>query len=91
MCGIGSRTDFSHIFDDANMRSGLYPFFHIALLNDFGSFALCMSDRLFDSAHSSTASPSLSVEVYPQSVLWLLKSPITLLYGYLKYIKFINE
>ena len=60
--GIGSRTDFSHIFemyDDANMRSGLYPFFHIALLNDFDSFALCMSDRLFDSAHSSTAYPSL--------------------------------
>ena len=70
--GIGSRTAFSHIFemfDDANMRSGLYPFFHIALLNDFVSFALCMSDdMLFNSAHSSTASPSLSVEVYPQSV-----------------------
>ena len=55
--GIGSRTDFSPIFemfDDANMRSGLYPFFHIALLNDFGSFTLCMNDGLFDSAHSST-------------------------------------
>ena len=76
---VGSRTDFSHIFemfDDAIMRLGLYPFFHIALLNDFGSFLLCMSDRLLDSAHSSTA--SLSVEVYPQSVLWLLKSPITI-------------
>ena len=60
MCGIGSKTDFSHIFemlDDANMRSGLNPLFHIALLNDFGSFALCMSDRLFDSAHMYTASP----------------------------------
>ena len=56
----------------------MYPFFHIALLNDFGRFALCMSDRLFDAAYSSTASPSLSVEVYPQSVLWLLKSPITI-------------
>ena len=81
MWGIGSRTDFSHIFemfDDANMRSGLYPFFHIALLNDFGCFALCISDRLFDSAYSATASPSLSVEVYPQSVLWLLKLPITI-------------
>ena len=82
MCGgNGSRTDFSHIvemFDDANMRSVLYPVFHIALLNDFGSFALCMSDRLFDSAHISTASPSLSVEVNPQSVLWLLKSPIAI-------------
>ena len=68
MLCVGSRTDFSHIelFDVAN----------IALLNDFGSFALCMSDRLFDSAHSSTASPSLSVEVYPQSVLWLLKSQL---------------
>ena len=79
--GIGSRTDFSHIFemlDDANTRPGLYHIFHIALLNDVGSFALCMSDRLFDSAHRSTASPSLSVEVYPQSVLWRLKSPITI-------------
>ena len=73
MCGgIGSRTDFSYIFemfDYANMRSEWYPFFHIALLNDFGSFALCTSDRLFDSSHSSTASPSLSVEVYPQCVV----------------------
>ena len=50
------------MLDDENMRSGLYPFFHISLLNDFGSFALCMSDRLFDSSHSSTASPSLSVD-----------------------------
>ena len=75
MCGGLDREQTSHIFemfDDANMRSGLYPFFHIALLNDFGSFALCMSDRLFDSDQSSTTSPSLSVEVYPQSVLWLL-------------------
>ena len=75
---IGSRTDISHIFemfDDAYKRSWLYPFIHITMLNDFGSFALCMSDKLFDSAHNSTASPSLSVEVYPQSVLWLLKSP----------------
>ena len=52
-------------------------------MNDFGSLALCMSDRLFDSAHSSTASPSLSVEVYPQSVLWPLKSSITIRYMFL--------
>ena len=79
--GIESRTDFSHIskmFEDTKMKSGLYPFFHIALLNDFGSFALWMSDNLFESAHCSTASPSLSVVVYPQRVLWLLKSPITM-------------
>ena len=73
MCGgIGSRTDFSHIsemFEDTKMRSGLYPFYNIALLNDFGSFALWMSDNLFESAHCSTASPSLSVVVYPQRVL----------------------
>ena len=46
---IFGRTDCSHIFemfDDANMRSGLYIFIHIVLLNDFGSFALCMSDKL---------------------------------------------
>ena len=47
------------MFEDTKMRSGLYPFFHIALLNDFGSFALWMSDNLFESAHCSTASPSL--------------------------------
>ena len=69
------RSHTFEMFDDAIMRSVLYTFFHIALLNDFGSFALCMSDRLFDSVHIS---PSLSVEVYPQSVLWLLKSPITI-------------
>ena len=52
--GIESRTDFSHIsemFEDTKIRSGLYPFFHIARLNDFGSFALWMSDNLFESAH----------------------------------------
>ena len=81
MRGIGSRTDFSHIsemFEDTKMRSGLYPFFHIALFNDFGSFALCMGDNLFESAHCLTASQSLSVVVYPQRVPWLLKSPITM-------------
>ena len=52
------------------MRSGLYPFFHIALLNDFGIFALCMSDGLFDLAHSSTASLSLTVvSVSPECVV----------------------
>ena len=67
--GMGSRTDFSHIaemFEDTKMRSGLYPFFHVALLNDFASFALCMSDRLFESAHCSTYSPSLFVVVCPR-------------------------
>ena len=48
------------MFEDMRMRSGLYHFFHIALVNDFGSFALLMSDNLFESAHCSTASPSLS-------------------------------
>ena len=70
--GIGSRTDFSHIsemFENTKMRYGLYPFFHIALLNDFGCLALCMSDRLFESAHCYADSPSLFVVVYPQSVL----------------------
>ena len=79
--GMGSRTDYSHIsemFEDTKMRSGLYPVFHNALLNDFGSFALCMSDRLFESAHCPIDSPSLFVVVHLQSVLWLLKSPITM-------------
>ena len=76
--GIGSRTDFSHIFemfDDANMRAGLYPFFHIALLNDFGSFTLCMSDRLF------VIQPIVLLllrRCQLRCVLCLLKSPITI-------------
>ena len=79
--GIGSRTDFSHIsemFNYTKMRSGLYPFLHIALLNDFGSLALWMSDNLFKSAHCSTAYPSLSDVLHPQRVLWLLKSSIAM-------------
>ena len=81
MCGGLDPEQTSHIsemFKDTKMRSGLYPFFHITLLNDFGSFALSMNDNLFESAHCSTASPSLSVVVYSQRLLWLLKSPITM-------------
>ena len=62
--GTGSRIDFPHMFPmhvEANMRSGLYPFFHLALMNDFGSLASRISDRLLDSAHCSTASPSVLV------------------------------
>ena len=44
--------NISEMFDDTKRRSGLYPLFHIALLNDFGRFALCISDRLFESAIS---------------------------------------
>ena len=50
-----------NMFEDTKMRFGLYPFFHVALLNDFGSFALWMSDNLFKSVHCSTA----VVVVYP--------------------------
>ena len=55
-------TDFLHMFamlSDAKMRSGLKHFFHLALLNDFGSLASWMSVK----SHCSTASPSLSVLV----------------------------
>ena len=54
------------MFEDTKIISMLYPFLHIALLNDFGSFALCMSDRLFESAHCSTDTPTLFVVMYPQ-------------------------
>ena len=66
---MGSRTDFSHIsemFDDTKMRSRLYPFFHIARLNDFSSFPLYMSDWLFESANGSTDSTSLCCVVSPE-------------------------
>ena len=69
---VGERTDFSHIsemFEDTKMSSGLYPLFHIVLLNYFGNFASCMSDRLFESVHCFTDSQSLFVVVYLQSVL----------------------
>ena len=62
MYGGLDPAEFSHIFDmldDTRMRSGLYPFFHIALLNDFGSFASC--DRLFESTHFSTDYLSVAV------------------------------
>ena len=67
VCGMGSSTYFSHIsqmFEDMKMRSGIYPFFHITLFNDFGSFALCMSNILFESTHFSVI-----IVVYPQHVL----------------------
>ena len=70
--GIGSRTYFSHIsemFEDTKMRSGLYPFFHIALLTDFGSFALWMSDNLFGSAHCSTFSFAICCGVSPEGTV----------------------
>ena len=68
----------SAMLDDANMMYLLYPFFHLALLNDFVSFALWISVKLHESTHWSTAFPSSSVVVYPYVVLWLLKSPITM-------------
>ena len=40
---ICSRTEFTHnmaLLSDTKMRSGSYPLFHLALLNDFDSFAL---------------------------------------------------
>ena len=57
---IGSLTNFSYMsemLDDAKMRSGLYPSFHLALLNDFGSFALWISVKLYEFSHCSTAFP----------------------------------
>ena len=69
----------THVFDAYRKKiwSELYHVFHLTLLNDFGSFASWMSDRLFDFSHSSTASPSIPVVEYPHNVLWQLKSSIT--------------
>ena len=73
-----SESHISEMFEDTKMMSGLYPFFHIALLNDFGSFALWMCDNLFESAHCSTASlpcllcgPSAATRVIPGILLCL--------------------
>ena len=63
--GMGSTTDFSHIsemFNDTKMRCGLYPFFHIALFNDYSSFALIMSDRLL--------SPPITPQILRRYLLW---------------------
>ena len=52
--------DFLHILymvADAKMR----PFFHLALLKDFGILASWMSLRSLESALCSTVSPLLSV------------------------------
>ena len=80
VCGIGYVADFSHMsamLDDAKIMSGLYPFFHLALLIDFGSFALWICVKLHEFPHCSTAFPSLFVVAYPH-VVWLLKSTITM-------------
>ena len=64
-------TDYSHMsamLNDAKMMSGLYPFFHLALMND----------KLYESAQCSTAFPSSTMVVYLQVVLWRLKSQITM-------------
>ena len=63
VCGIGSMIDL-HLFamlPDAKMRSGLLPFFHLAILKDFSSLASWMSVRSHESAHCSTASALLYV------------------------------
>ena len=60
----------SAMFDDAKMRSGLYPFYHLAMLNYFGSLALWISVKLHESSHCSIAFPSSSVVVYPHVVFW---------------------
>ena len=82
VCGIGSRTYLLPI--DAMLlltkeRSGLYPRFQRLLLNEQGSFGSCIKLKWCASDHSSTRSPFSSVLLYPQVVLWLLKSPMTTL------------
>ena len=49
------------MLDDAKIISGLYPFFHLALLNDFASFGLWISIKLYESVHCSTVFPPSSV------------------------------
>ena len=52
-------TDILHMFamlSDANMKYALYPFPHLALLNDTGNLALWMSVKSHESAQCSTAS-----------------------------------
>ena len=80
--GIGSST--AVLLSDPMLlmtkeRSGLYPRFQRLLLNEQGSFGSCIKLRWCASAHSSTRSPFSSVLLYPQVVLWLLKSPMTTL------------
>ena len=82
VCGIGSSTAL--LLSDPMLlltkeRSGLYPRFQRLLLNEQGSFGSCIKLRWFASAHSSTISPFSSVMLYPQVMLWLLKSPMTTL------------
>ena len=80
--GIGSSTAL--LLSDAMLlltkeRSGLYPRFQRLLLNEQGSFGSCIRLKWWASDHSSTRSPFSSVLLYPQVVLWLLKSPMTTL------------
>ena len=82
VCGVGSSTAL--LLSDPMLlltkeRSWLYPRFQRLLLNEQGSFGSCIKFRWCASAHSSTRSPFSSVLLYPQVVLWLLKSPMTTL------------
>ena len=81
LLGRGSRTNF--LLSEAMLWltkaiSGLYPRFQRPLLKDFGNFALCMRLSWLASAQASTASPSKLDSLYPQFVLLLLKSQITI-------------
>lgn len=61
------------------IRSGLYPRCQRRLLKEAGCLALCIRVSSEASAHCSTELPSALVSRYPQEVLWLLKSPTTIL------------
>ena len=82
VCGIGSSTAL--VLSDAMLLltkegSGLYPRFQRLLLNEQRSLGSCIKLKWCASDHSSTRSPFSSVLLYPQVVLWLLKSPMTTL------------
>ena len=54
---------------DTNDRSGLYPCFLRALLNDLGNFGSWIRVKVFASHHLSTEVSSAFVDMYPHSVL----------------------
>ena len=82
ICGIGSSTAL--LLSNAMLLltkeiSGLYSRFQRLLLNEQGSFGSCIKLKWWASYYSSTRSPFSSLLLYPQVVLWLLKSPMTTL------------
>lgn len=77
LLGIGSEAIFDFGESLTKRISGLYRFLHRPVLKEGGNFLSWMRVSLLLSPQVSTASPFSSSISYSQTLLWLLKSPMT--------------